>query len=110
VNVFPSEVEDVVLKIEEVAPHYQLVVSKDGVMDKLTLEVEVSEKFVRHLGPSFSLEHESCGKLSGRLRSLLKDVLGVSTEVVLREPRSIPRSEGKAVRVIDRRNPVGIKG
>ena len=57
-----------VLGMEEVAPHYQLVVSKEGVMDKLVLEVEVSESFVRHLGPTFSLEHESCGKLSFRLR------------------------------------------
>ena len=40
----------------------------------------------------------------------MKDVLGVTTEVVLREPRTIPRSEGKAVRVIDRRNPVKMKG
>ena len=110
VNVFPSEVEQVILGVDEVAPHYQLVVSKEGAMDKLVLEVEVSEKFVRHLGPSFSLEHESCGKLSFRLRSRLKDVLGVTTEVVLREPRTIPRSEGKAVRVIDRRNPVKMKG
>lgn len=110
VNVFPSEVEEVMLGIEEVAPHYQLVVSKEGAMDKLTLEVEVSDEFVRRLGPSFSLEHDSCGKLSFRLGSMLKDVLGVTTEVVLREPRSIPRSEGKAVRVIDRRNPVGMRG
>ena len=109
VNVFPSEVEEVILAIEDVAPHYQLVVTKDGVMDRLILEVEVSEKFVRRLGPSFSLDHESCGRLSFRLRNLLKDVLGVTTEVVLREPRAIPRSEGKAVRVIDRRNPVSVK-
>jgi phenylacetate-CoA ligase len=109
VNVFPSEVEEVVLGIEEVAPHYRLVVSRKGVMDTLTLEVEVSEELVRRLGPTFSMEHEFCRKLAFRLRSMLKDVLGVTTEVVLREPRTLPRSEGKAVRVIDRRNSVGIR-
>ncbi|PTX63327.1 phenylacetate-CoA ligase [Melghirimyces profundicolus] len=103
VNVFPSEMEAVVLEEKEVAPHYRLVVTKEGTMDRLTLEVEISEDLLRSTEGHFDPGHERCGQVCNRLQQRLKELLGITTEVSLKEPKSIPRSEGKAVRVIDRR-------
>ncbi|MDA8353045.1 MAG: phenylacetate--CoA ligase [Firmicutes bacterium] len=100
VNVFPSEVEAALLEEEEVSPHYQLIVTREGSLDRLTLEVEVDGD---HLDGRLEMDQPYWGQLCNRLQSRLKDVLGVTTGVQLREPRSIPRSEGKAVRVIDQR-------
>ncbi len=96
VNVFPSQIESVLMEIEEVEPHYQLVVDREGTLDVLTVMVEVGEK-------AFSDEIKKLQDLEKQIAKNIKEYLGVSAKVKLVEPKSIARSEGKAVRVIDNR-------
>jgi phenylacetate-CoA ligase len=102
VNVFPSELEAVVLTVPELAPHYQVVVDRVGTLDTITLLAEVTEAFAAGIG-GFHLEHEAVAGLTRRVAEQLRHALGVTTEVRLCPPGELPRSEGKAVRVIDRR-------
>lgn len=96
VNVFPSQIESVLMGIDEVEPHYQLVVDRKGKLDTLTVLVEVGE----HL---FSDEVKVLQNLERKISTNIKDYLGVSAKVKLVEPKAIARSQGKAVRVIDNR-------
>ena len=96
VNVFPSQVEHVLMGIEGVEPHYQIEVSRDGSLDVMSVLVEVSEN-------TFSDEIKVLEKMTRKIQAEIKDMLGVNCKVKLVEPRSIQRSEGKAQRVIDRR-------
>jgi phenylacetate-CoA ligase len=96
VNVFPSQVEHVLMGIEGVEPHYQIEVSREGNLDVMAVLVEVSEH-------TFSDEIKVLERLAQKIRAEIKDMLGVTCHVKLVEPRSIQRSEGKAQRVIDRR-------
>jgi len=96
VNVFPSQIESVLMKTEQVEPHYQLVVDRVDNLDTLTVKVEVS-------GSLFSDEIKVLQSLEAKLSHDIKEYLGVSARVKLVEPKSIARSEGKAVRVIDNR-------
>ncbi|MBO8171363.1 MAG: phenylacetate--CoA ligase [Bacillaceae bacterium] len=105
VNVFPLEIEEPLLTVSELAPHYQLVVTKEGPLDKVELQVEVEEKFLAGLDmPKFDPEHSALLKLQGKLSKIIRDTLNVTTGIRIMEPGSIPRSEGKAVRVVDKRN------
>ncbi|HIJ95263.1 MAG TPA: phenylacetate--CoA ligase [Desulfuromonadales bacterium] len=96
VNVFPSQIEAVLVRIEGIEPHYMLIVDRQGTLDTLTVQVEVSQ----HL---FSDEIKVLQALSRRVEKEIKDMLGVTCTVKLVEPRTIQRSEGKATRVIDNR-------
>lgn len=96
VNVFPSQVESILLEIGEVEPHYQLIVTRTGVLDHLEILVELSEG----LGLDKISTIESLEK---KIKARIASVLGISAKVRFVEPKSIPRSEGKAVRVIDKR-------
>jgi phenylacetate-CoA ligase len=96
VNVFPSQIESVLMEIEEVEPHYQLVVDREGTLDMLTVMVEVGEH-------AFSDEIKKLQDLEKKIAKNIKEYLGVSAKVKLTEPKSIARSEGKAKRVIDNR-------
>lgn len=96
VNVFPSQIEHVLISIEGVEPHYQIIVDRVGTMDTLEVQVEVSEDI-------FSDEIRKLEGLTKRIEHEIKDLLGVSCKVKLVEPKSIQRSEGKAQRVIDKR-------
>lgn len=96
VNVFPSQIESVLLEIEETEPHYQLIVKREGALDKLEVQVEVNERF-------FSDEIRILENLSKKIRNEIESVLGLSVYVRLVEPKTIQRSEGKAKRVIDNR-------
>jgi phenylacetate-CoA ligase len=96
VNVFPSQIESVLITIEGVEPHYQLIVDLDENLDTLEVQVEVNEK-------TFSDEIKVLQDLSNRIRKEIKDLLGVTCKVRLVEPKSLARSEGKAKRVIDNR-------
>ncbi len=96
VNVFPSQIEHVLMSIEGVEPHYQIIIDKEGALDVMEVQVEVSEDI-------FSDEIKVLEKLSKRIEQELKETLSVSCRVKLVEPRSIQRSEGKAKRVIDKR-------
>jgi phenylacetate-CoA ligase len=91
VNVFPSEVERVLTAQPELAPHYQLVVERPDRLDELTVEAEVRDG-----------EHVTQA-LEQRVRDRLHETLALSARVTLLPPQSIPRSEGKALRVVDRR-------
>ncbi|WP_028578893.1 phenylacetate--CoA ligase family protein [Desulfogranum japonicum] len=96
VNVFPSQVEHVLMGIEGVEPHYQIEVNREGTMDTMSVLVEVSEDI-------FSDEIRVLEGLSKQIQADVKDMLGVTCKVKLVEPRSIARSEGKAQRVVDNR-------
>jgi phenylacetate-CoA ligase len=96
VNVFPSQLESVLMAVEGVEPHYQLIVSREGALDELEVQVEVNEAI-------FSDEIKQLEVLSRRVETDIKDLLGVSCKVKLVEPKTIQRSEGKAKRVIDKR-------
>ncbi len=96
VNVFPSQIESVLMELDGVTPHYQLVVDREGNLDVLTVRVEVSEEL-------FSDEVKQLQSTVKLITRNIKDLLGVSARVKLVEPKGIARSEGKAVRVIDNR-------
>jgi phenylacetate-CoA ligase len=74
-----------------------------GTLDQITLMAEVTEAFAAGMG-GFHAEHDATRRLRGHVAKLLQNTLGVSAEVMLCEPGTLPRSEGKAVRVVDRRN------
>lgn len=97
VNVFPSQIEAILVGIEGIEPHYMLIVDRHGTLDTLTVQVEVSE----HL---FSDEIKVLQALSRRVEKEIKDMLGVTCTAKLVEPKTIQRSEGKAKRVTDNRN------
>ena len=96
VNVFPSQVESVLLTIKEVAPYYQLVVDRKNNLDTLEVLVEINEQI-------FSDSVKAIEAVEAEIRKKLDSVLGISAKVTLVEPFSIERSEGKAKRVIDKR-------
>jgi len=96
VNVFPSQIEAVLMGIEGLEPHYQLVVDRLETLDTLEIRVEVSENI-------FSDEIRGLQGLEKRIKKDVKDYLGVTAGVKLCEPKTIQRFEGKAQRVIDKR-------
>lgn len=96
VNVFPSQIESVLVAIDGVEPHYMLIVDREDNLDTLEIQVEVNEK-------TFSDEIKVLQDLSARIRKEIKDLLGITSKVRLVEPKTIARSEGKAKRVIDKR-------
>ena len=96
VNVFPSQIESVLMEMKGVSPYYQLVVDREGNLDILTVRVEVDERV-------FSDEVKQLQDLERRISKNIKEYLGVSAKVKLVEPKAIARSEGKAIRVIDNR-------
>jgi phenylacetate-CoA ligase len=102
VNVFPSEVENVLLKIEELVPHYQIGLMKNGALDTVELNVEISSVFFE--SAEKDLTHHKVSELQNKISSMLKSQCLVSVKVNVKEPMSIPRSEGKAIRIIDMRN------
>lgn len=96
INVFPSQVESVILEMPEFEPVYMLVIDRINNRDTLQVQVEVRKDY-------FSDELGAMLQLRKRLADKLKSVLSISADVRLMEPNSIPRSEGKSVRVIDKR-------
>ncbi len=111
VNVFPSQIEAVILKREGVSPHYMVVIERKGAMDSLRVKVEVTEEFMVKAaadilkGAEYDIL-EDVAAVRTKVRHLqqdIKDVIGISVEVNLVPPGSIPRSQGKAKRIEDRR-------
>ncbi len=96
VNVFPSQIEMVIMQIPGLTPHYQIVVDRVGSLDILEVQVEVTPDV-------FSDEIKKLEELERRIQDEVQSYLGVSVKVRLMEPKSIQRSEGKALRVIDKR-------
>jgi phenylacetate-CoA ligase len=93
VNVYPSQIEAVLVGLPDVAPHYQLVVERKGSMDTLGVEVEAAPL----------AKPATYAVIADRVRHHIKSMIGVSAEVTVRKPGEIPRSMGKAVRVRDLR-------
>ena len=98
VNVFPSQIEEVLLRISEgVTPNYQIIVGRENNTDTLDINVEMTEKL-------FADDVKSIEKIEKKIVSDLRSVLGIGAKVHLVNPKTIARSEGKAKRVIDNRN------
>ena len=97
VNVFPSQIESVLLEMSETEPHYLLIVEREGTLDTLKIQVEVQEQF-------FSDEIKVLQNLTKKIKHNLESTLGISVTVQLVEPKTIERTAGKAKRVIDNRN------
>ena len=96
VNVFPIQVETLLMSIPEVGRNYQIVLDNEGSLDTMTVQVEVQNEFFRG-------DIKSLKDLQQRITAALKNELLFTPKVALVEPDSLPRSEGKAVRVIDQR-------
>ncbi|PKM47957.1 MAG: phenylacetate--CoA ligase [Firmicutes bacterium HGW-Firmicutes-8] len=96
VNIYPSQIESVLMGTEGVAPHYQLIVTRKGYLDDLEVQVELS-------GEKFTGKFKELEELEKNLKYKLNKVLMISAKVKLLEPRSIERTVGKAKRVIDLR-------
>ena len=95
VNVYPSQVESVLVGFEGLAPHYQILLYKEGPLDAMAVDVEVL--------PAVGEDAEVLAAKAGEVRHHIKSVIGVTCKVTAKTPGQIPRSEGKAVRVIDKR-------
>jgi phenylacetate-CoA ligase len=98
VNVFPSQIEAVLLNIKGIEPHYQLIVDRIDQLDTLEVQVEVSENLLAESGEVRVLQN-----MERRIVKDMKDYLGISAKVKLVEPKSLQRFEGKASRVMDKR-------
>ncbi len=96
VNVFPSQVESVLLEIPEAKPIYMLIVDRQGTMDTLEIQVELDEKY-------YSDEIVQLNNIRNKIKHKVESVLGISVIISLVEHKTIKRSEGKAQRVIDKR-------
>lgn len=96
VIVFPSQIEKALLRIEGLEPHYQIIVTRPHHLDELEVQVETSEKF-------FSDEVKHVEEVKKMIEDHIHNEIGLRVNVTLVEPQSLPRSEGKAVRVIDER-------
>lgn len=96
VNVFPSQIESVLLEMSETEPHYLIFVEREGNLDTVKVQVEVQEQF-------FSDEIKELQNLTRKIKYKLESTLGISVTVQLVEPKTIERSAGKAKRVIDNR-------
>jgi len=100
VNVFPTQVEHVLMETEGTSPHYLLVVTREGSLDTLEVWVEMSEKLFDESMSSFGRMTE----LQSLLAKKMHTILGISVKVKLVEPQTLERSQGKAKRVLDKRN------
>lgn len=97
VNVFPSQVETALLRVEGTLPHYQIVLTREVGLDQMEVKVEVTPEV-------FSDEIRKLEALQHRLEASIENILGLRVKVTLVEPRTLARSEGKARRVTDLRN------
>ncbi|HPC02268.1 MAG TPA: phenylacetate--CoA ligase [Syntrophales bacterium] len=96
VNVFPSQIEAILLRIEGLEPHYEMIVDREGSLDTLEIRVEVGEEL-------FSDEVRKMQEIERRISKDIKEYLGVTAAVRLVQAKGLTRFEGKAQRVIDRR-------
>ncbi|MCV6615178.1 MAG: phenylacetate--CoA ligase [Cellvibrionaceae bacterium] len=93
VNVFPTQIEEQIIGVEGLAPHYLIEVRRDGNLDKMKVQVEAQ----------FKMDEGQKAQTAKELQHHIKSLVGVSTAIEIVEPNSVPRSEGKAKRVIDHR-------
>ena len=96
VSIFPSQIEKALLKIDGLEPHYQIIVTRPGQLDELEIQVEASPEL-------FSDEVRELVGITKKIEEHVHSEIGLRVNVTLVEPRTLPRSEGKAIRVIDKR-------
>ena len=101
VNVYPSEVEGALLGVDDLVPHYQLVVDRRETLARVEVQVEPAPALLERCG-GLAAEHPAVVALREQVAARLRAALGLGVEVTLVPPRTIPRSEGKAVRVVER--------
>jgi phenylacetate-CoA ligase len=97
VNLFPSQIEELILKTGTLAPHYQLEVTRKGHMDDLTVRVEMK--------PELAGDDQTRAMASAALRHHIKAMIGINTKIEVMEIGGVARSEGKAKRIVDLRTP-----
>ena len=95
VNVFPSQIEEVILSVEELGPHYEIILEREGYLDKLTVKVELAQ---------FTDSFATLEKITKEVKDKLKIILGLDAKVMLESPNTLQRFEGKAKRVKDLRS------
>jgi phenylacetate-CoA ligase len=93
VNIYPSQIEAILVGLPDIAPHYQLVVERHGSLDHVNVEVEAQP----------GVDPQSFGAIAQRVAHHIKSLAGISTDVLVKKPGELPRSQGKAVRVRDLR-------
>ena len=96
VNVFPSQVEAALIEVEEVTPHYMMIVDRVNNLDTLEIQVEVDSRY-------YTDEIKGIETLTAKIYKVIQQALGISAKIKIVEPNSLKRSEGKAVHVIDNR-------
>ena len=96
VNVYPSQIEEILFEIEGTKPHYQIVVEREGRLDKATVMVEVVESI-------FFDQMKKQREMIDLIKKRLNTELGIGVDIKLVEEKSLERSEGKAKRIIDKR-------
>jgi phenylacetate-CoA ligase len=101
VNLYPSEVEATLLGVEELVPHYQLIVDRSSTLARLEVQVEPSPAVVARCD-GFDPDHPILVELQRRVAARLSSAIGLSVALTLVAPRTVPRSEGKAVRVVEK--------
>lgn len=97
VMVFPYQIEQAILEVQGVEPHYQIILTRPHYLDEIEVQVEMSKEI-------FSDDVKTIENLRKKLEKRIEETIGVRVKVTLVEPKSIPRSEGKAKRIIDKRN------
>ncbi|MBV1865661.1 MAG: phenylacetate--CoA ligase [Rhodobacteraceae bacterium] len=95
VNVYPSQIEAVLVSVDGIAPHYQIIRNRKGAMDAIAVEVE--------LDPKVPPTEANLSAKAEQVRHQIKSIIGISCDVIAKRQGELPRSEGKAVRVIDKR-------
>lgn len=95
VNVFPSQIEEVILSVEELGPHYEIILEREGYLDKMTVKVELAQ---------FTDSFATLEKITAEVKNKLKVILGLDAKVMLESPNTLQRFEGKAKRVKDLRS------
>jgi phenylacetate-CoA ligase len=103
VNVFPSEIESVVMNHPILSPYYQVEVTRQGTLDEITVLAEVSDAVAKDQG-GFNPEADLFRRARNELKAALRNTLLISTEVTLLAPNTLPRSTGKATRLVDHRH------
>lgn len=96
VNVFPSQIESVIMSVKEVEPFYEIIVTTENYLDRIEVRTEFSDA-------SLLDDYNKLEKLQAKIRHKLKSVLNIDAKVTLVTPGTLPRFEGKGKRVIDKR-------
>lgn len=97
VNVFPSQIESVLMTVSGIGPHYQMLVTTESFMDRLEVQVELIDGNVLE-------SYSSLEKLAGEIRSKIRSVLQIDVKITLLNPQTLERTTGKSKRVVDKRN------